>query len=131
MQTHKSFKDFLTQAQAAVDVIEVGEAMKAAADPDVQFVDVRDLPELAALGKIPGAVHASRGMIEFLVDSESPYHNELFAGDKKFILYCMSGGRSLLAAHRMKEMGFDRVCSLSGGLKAWLEAGGETEAVEK
>ncbi len=131
MKTRKSFKDFLAEAQNTVDVVEVSRAMGMVGDPGVQFIDVRDRQELVALGRIPGAEHASRGMLEFLVDPESPYHNEVFAADAKFVLYCMSGGRSLLAARRMQEMGVENVCSLSGGLKAWLEAGGETESVEE
>ena len=131
MKTRKSFKDFLAEAQKAVKTVEASGAVEMIGDPGVQFIDVRDRQELVAMGRIPGATHASRGMLEFLVDPESPYHNDVFAADKKFVLYCMSGGRSLLAAHRMKEMGVENVCSLSGGFKAWLEAGGETETVEE
>ena len=127
----KSFKEYLAEAEAMVSSIEVSEAMEMAGAPGIQFIDVRDRQELVGMGCIPGATHASRGMIEFLVDPGSPYHNKIFAGDKKFVVYCMSGGRSALAAHRMKEMGIDKVCTLSGGLKAWLAAGGEVESVEE
>ncbi len=119
----------MVAAERSVETIDVKEAMSLAADPQVQFVDVRDYSELVAMGCIPGAEHASRGMIEFLVDPQSPYHNKIFSSGKRFVLYCMSGGRSLLAAHRMQEMGVESVCSLGGGLKAWLEAGGSTEEV--
>ena len=131
MTARKGFKDFMAEAQNSVNVIDVAEAIEMVDDPGVQFIDVRDRTELVAMGCIPGAVHASRGMLEFLVDPESPYHNKVFAADKKFVLYCMSGGRSLLAARRMQEMGIENVASLAGGLKAWLEVGGETELVEE
>ena len=131
MKTRKSFKDYMAEAQRSVDVIDAAKAMEMAANPRVQFIDVRDRQELVATGCIPDAEHASRGMLEFLVDPESPYHNKIFAQDKEFVLYCMSGGRSTLAAHRMQEMGIERVHSLAGGLKAWLEAGGETQTVEE
>lgn len=131
MKTRKSFKDYMKEAQSTVNVVNVAEAMEMLKSPDVQFIDVRDWSELAAIGRIRGAEHASRGMIEFLVDPESPYHNDIFSSDKEFVLYCKSGGRSVLAASRMQEMGFEKVHSLEGGLKAWLEAGGETEAVEE
>ena len=130
MNTGKSFKDFMAEARRSVKTIDVNEAMSLTADSQVRFIDVRDYSELVAMGRIPGAEHASRGMLEFLVDPQSPYHNKLFSSDKQFVLYCMSGGRSLLAAHRMQEMGIENVRSLDGGMKAWLEAGGDTEEVE-
>ena len=129
MKKSKSFRDFMTEAQRSVETIDVKEAISLIADPQVQFIDVRDRAELVAMGRIPGAEHASRGMLEFLVDPQSPYHNEVFSSGKQFVLYCMSGGRSLLAAHRMQEMGLENVCSLDGGMKAWLEVGGNTEEV--
>src|SRR5690606_18958113 len=93
---------------------------------DAVFVDVRDAPELAG-GRIPGAVHASRGMLEFLIDPESPYHKQVFAEPKEFIFYCKSGARSALAAQSAQEMGLARVATIEGGLNAWEEGGGEVE----
>lgn len=120
----------MQEANDQVESLPVHEAMQLLADSKVQFIDVRDSSELKESGKIAGAEHASRGMLEFLIDPESPYHNKIFAQDKKFIVYCASGGRSALAAHRMKEMGLDNVCTLAGGLKAWAIAGGELEDFE-
>ena len=121
----------MRDAEHAVDAVDVAQAMEMAQDRKIQFVDVRDYQELVAMGQIRGAAHASRGMLEFLVDPESPYYNKLFTDDKEYVVYCMSGGRSALAAHRMREMGFEKVHTLAGGLKAWLEAGGEIESVEE
>ena len=130
VQIKKSYRDFVAEAVNVVDVVDINEVKQDIDDPDVLFVDVRDRSELLEHGKIQGAQHASRGMLEFLVDPGSPYHNKVFAQDKKFILYCMSGGRSTLAAYRMKEMGFDKVATLDGGFKGWKEAGGKIETIE-
>lgn len=78
------------------------------------FVDLRDIRELQREGKIPGAFHAPRGMLEFWVDPESPYH-------------CAGGWRSALAAQTAQRMGLEPVCHIEGGFKAWLEAGGAVE----
>ena len=123
----KGFKQFMQEANDQVESMPVSEAMKLVSDPKVQFLDVRDRSELIDSGKITGAEHASRGMLEFLIDPESPYHNKIFDQDKKFVVYCASGGRSALAAHRMQEMGVDNVCTLVGGLKTWVLEGGELE----
>jgi rhodanese-related sulfurtransferase len=95
----------------------------------VVFIDVRDLPELERDGKIPGAVHASRGSLEFYADPQSPVHIDVFASGQKLILYCASGGRSALATQRLQEMGLHRVAQISGGMKAWKAANGPVEAV--
>jgi len=97
----KGFKRLLAEANDAIVTYTPAEAQALLGDESVVFVDVRDLPELKREGKIPRAVHASRGMLEFLVDPESPYHKPVFASDKKFLLYCASGGRSALAAQRL------------------------------
>src|SRR6266576_2592447 len=87
-------------------------------------VDVRDAPEVSASGKIAGAVNVSRGMLEFRVDPDSPYHDKNFDKEKTVILYCASGGRSALAGKVLKDMGYDKVYNV-GGFKDW------TGAVEK
>ncbi len=96
---------------------------------DVVFIDIRDLPELEQAGKIPGAIHASRGMLEFFADPESPYHKDVFVSGKKLLLYCASGGRSALAAQRLQEMGLNSVAHVGGGIKAWKDAGGPVQPV--
>ena len=123
----KGFKQLLSEANAAVVTYTPAEAMAFLNHDDVIFVDIRDTPELDQDGKIPSAVHASRGMLEFLVDPESPYHNPIFASGKKFLLYCASGGRSAFAAQRMTEMGLAPVAHMGGGLKGWKAANGPIE----
>jgi rhodanese-related sulfurtransferase len=88
-----SVKEMLAAANAAVPRIGHEEAAALIAGGDVLVVDVRDAPELQASGKVVGAVHASRGMLEFRADPESPYHDPAFAPDRTVILYCASGGR--------------------------------------
>jgi rhodanese-related sulfurtransferase len=119
----KGFKQLLGEANQVVLTYTPAEAKSLLSDTRVVFVDVRDTPELERDGKIPGALHASRGMLEFLVDPESPFHKPLFASGKKFLFYCASGGRSALAAKTAQEMGLEQVAYISGGIKAWKEAG--------
>jgi rhodanese-related sulfurtransferase len=89
-------------------------------------VDVRDAPEVDKSGKVAGAVHVSRGMLEFRADPESPYHDKNFAKDKPVIVYCASGGRSALAGKVLKDLGYDRVFNL-GAFKDWAESGGAVD----
>ena len=119
----KGFKQLLQEANAAIVTYTPEEALPKVADSNYVFVDIRDQPELVRDGIIPAAVHASRGMLEFLVDPESPYHNPVFAEDKQFVLYCASGGRSAFAAQRLQEMGLS-VSHMSGGLKGWKAING-------
>jgi rhodanese-related sulfurtransferase len=84
-------------------------------------LDVRDAPEVAASGKVAGALHVSRGMLEFRADPESPYHDKNFDKDKAVILYCASGGRAALAGKLLKDMGYDKVYNV-GGFKDWTGA---------
>jgi len=87
---------------------------------------VRDAPEVEKSGKVAGAVHVSRGMLEFRADPESQYHDKNFAKDKTVILYCASGGRSALGGKVLKDMGYDRVYNL-GAFKDWAESGGSID----
>ena len=93
---------------------------------DVLLVDVRDAPEVEKTGKIAGAVHVSRGMLEFRADPESPFHDKSFAKDRTILLYCASGGRSALSGKALKDMGFEQVYN-AGGFKEWAEAGGAVD----
>lgn len=121
-----SVKELLAAANAAVPRIGRDEAKELMAGGDVLVVDVRDAPELQAAGKVKGAVHVSRGMLEFKADPESPYHDPAFAKDKTVLVYCASGGRSALAGKALKDLGYKDVRNL-GGFKDWAEGGGEVE----
>jgi rhodanese-related sulfurtransferase len=123
----KSAKELVAEANARVKTISAQEAIALLKDPDTVFVDVRDSAELQRDGKIPGAVHVNRGMLEFAIDPTPPYHNPVFSSGKKVVLYCALGGRSALAADTAQKMGLSGVASLGGGFKAWKEAAGPTE----
>ena len=124
-------KKLIAEAEKHIDAISVDEAEGMLEDENVVFVDIRDVRELWREGKLPGAAHAPRGMLEFWVDPDSPYHREMFAEDKKFVFYCASAWRSALATNTVKQMGMDNVCHMAGGFTAWKEAEKPIEAVEK
>ena len=124
----KGYKQLVAEANSVIETIQAAEAMEQLSSEEVTFIDIRELPELERDGKIPGAVHAPRGSLEFFADPESPSHKEVFTSGKKLILYCASGLRSALAAQRLQEMGLHRVAHVGGGMKAWKEANGPVEA---
>lgn len=124
MPMKKGYKQLLEEANSRIETIPTGEAVKLHGDPDTLFVDIRDVRELERDGTIPGAFHAPRGMLEFWVDPESPYHKDVFASGKRFVLYCASGWRSALATDRLREMGLERVAHIEGGFSGWKLAGG-------
>jgi rhodanese-related sulfurtransferase len=119
-------KQMLEAANAAVPRITAARARELIAKGNTLVVDVRDAPELAQSGKISGALHVSRGMLEFRADPESPYHDKNFTKDKTVLVYCASGGRSALAGKVLKEMGYPEVYNL-GAFKDWAESGGAIE----
>src|SRR3990172_7571078 len=97
MQLKKGVKHLLAEANAEIETIGAAEAIKLRDDADVVIVDLRDPRERDRDGYIPGAFHAPRGMLEFWIDPESPYHKEIFASGKSFIFYCNGAWRSALA----------------------------------
>ncbi|MBV1889483.1 MAG: rhodanese-like domain-containing protein [Gammaproteobacteria bacterium] len=127
----KSIKTLVADAQALIETISAEEAITLAQQEDVELIDIRDIRELHREGKIPGANHSPRGMLEFWVDHESPYHKPLFASGKRFILYCASGWRSALATRALQEMGLKPICHIEGGFNGWKQAGGDVEQVER
>ena len=123
-----SVKELLADANAAVPRISREEATALMERGDVLVLDVRDAPELQAGGKVPGAKHVSRGMLEFRADPDSPYHDEAFDRDRTVIVYCASGGRLALAGKTLRDLGYRDVRNL-GGFKDWAEGGGPVEPV--
>jgi rhodanese-related sulfurtransferase len=121
----KGYKQLVAEATESVDTYSTADAIERFNDDDVMFVDVRDTAERLEHGEIPGSIHASRGMLEFHIDPESPYFIEEFGAEKEFLFHCAVGSRSVLAAQRAKEMGLDRVANIEGGFNAWKEAGGQ------
>lgn len=121
----KSAKELVEAANAVVPRVSAAEAQELIAKGAL-VVDVRDAPEVEKTGKVAGAVHIPRGMLEFRADPESPYHDPHFAKDKTVILYCASGGRSALSGQALKELGYDQVYNL-GGFSDWADSGGAVE----
>jgi rhodanese-related sulfurtransferase len=119
----KTAKELVEAANAVVPKITPGQAQEMIASGNTLVVDVRDAPEVEQSGKVAGAVHVPRGMLEFRADPESPYHDQNFAKDKTVILYCASGGRSALSGQALKELGYTDVYNM-GAFKDWAEAGG-------
>lgn len=131
MTSRIGFKELIAKAEEAIETISAEEAIKKAEDPNVVIVDLRDIRELTREGKIPGAFHMPRGMLEFWIDPESPYYKPIFSEDKQFVFHCNKGWRSALATATAKMMGLENTCHIAGGYTAWLEAGGPTEEVKK
>lgn len=123
----KSAKDSVKEAMASVAAISAEEALSLVGSPDHIFVDLRDGTEQAKTGIIPGAVASSRGMMEFHIDPESPAQKPEFNQDRTYVFYCASGGRSAMAAKVAMEMGLSPVVNLTGGVGAWMRAGGRLE----
>lgn len=131
MELKKGYRALVDEAMAQVTTYSVDEARARLGDASVQFVDVRDVRELEREGVVPGAVHAPRGMLEFWVDPESPYHRPVFAEDKEFVLFCAAGWRSALATKTLQDMGLPRVAHIEGGFTAWKAAGAPVEEKPK
>ena len=123
----KTVKDMLADANASVEKIDYARATSLIADGAL-VLDIRDAPEVEVTGKVAGAVHVSRGMLEFRADAATPYHNPEFKTDRPVILYCASGGRAALSGKLLQEMGYTQVYNM-GGFKDWAEAGGAVEQI--
>ena len=125
------FRALVDQAEREIETLSVDEARKLHGSGDVVFVDLRDPREREREGKMPGAFHCTRGMLEFWIDQASPYHKPVFAEDKKFVFFCAGGLRSALAAQTAHRMGLKPVAHIKGGFGAWKKAGGPVEPPEE
>ncbi len=131
MPITKGYRQLVDEAMAQVRTYTVDEVRARLDDPKVQVVDIRDIRELND-GTVRGALHAPRGMLEFWVDPESPYHRPVFADEgKEFILFCGLGWRSALATKALQDMGMQNVAHIDGGWTAWRDAGAPTETLEE
>ena len=124
------YKALVDAAEREVETLAIEDAIKLAGRTDVVLVDIRDIRELQREGKVPGAFHCPRGMLEFWIDPESPYHKPKFAEDKRFVFFCAGGLRSALAAQIAQRMGLKPVAHIQGGFGAWKTAGGPVLAPE-
>jgi rhodanese-related sulfurtransferase len=122
----KGYKALLAEANAAIRTLNVSEAAALHGHDDVVFVDLRDPRELEREGRMPGAFHCPRGMLEFWIDPESPYAKPVFQEDKTFVFFCAGGWRSALAAKTAQDMGLKPVAHIEGGFGAWKAQGAPT-----
>jgi rhodanese-related sulfurtransferase len=123
MALRKGFRQMVDEAKARIKTISLEEARSRHERGDAVFVDLRDVRELERDGMIPGAFHCPRGMLEFWIDPDSPYHKDVFASDREFVFYCNGAWRSALATDVAQQMGLGRVCEMDGGFTAWKEKG--------
>ena len=121
------YKALCESAEREIETLPTEAAVKLAGRADTVLVDIR---ELQREGRVPGAFHCPRGMLEFWIDPASPYHKPVFAQDKKFVFFCAGGLRSALAAQTAQRMGLKPVAHIKGGFGAWKKAGGPVQAPE-
>ena len=117
------FRALVDAAEREIETLSVDEAAKLHGSDGVVFVDIRDPRELEREGRMPGAFHCTRGMLEFWIDPASPYHKPIFAEDKKFVFFCAGGWRSALAAKTAHDMGMKPVAHIRGGFGEWKKSG--------
>lgn len=129
MKLKTGYQALLEAAVAEIETISPAEANELMGDENVQFVDIRDIRELQREGKVPGALSATRGMLEFWIDPDSPYYKEIFGSGARFVFYCQSGWRSALATQTVQQMGLPQVCHIDGGFRAWVDAGYPVETL--
>ncbi len=127
----KGYRELLDEANAEIEGISPEEAVQLLGGEDCLLIDLRDPRELEREGRIPGARHVTRGMLEFWIDPESPYHKPFFASGKTFVFFCASGWRSALATKTAQDMGLSPVKHIVGGFTAWKKAGLPTEPGDK
>ena len=120
-------KDLVAEAKTRITTLSVEEARAKAEAGEALLVDIRDPRELAREGRIPGAFHAPRGMLEFWIDPASPYHKEALATDKTLVLFCASAWRSALSVQTLQDMGVENIAEIEGGFGAWRKAGAPVE----
>lgn len=126
-----SAAQMVADARARIEEVETADLIARIGDPNLVVVDIRDIRERQRSGFIPGSFHAPRGMIEFWVDPESPYHKSIFSEPgKTFVFHCASGWRSALTVATLQDMGFS-AAHLKEGFSTWAEKGGPVEEVTK
>ena len=123
----RAVKDLVAEAKTRITSLSVEDARARAEAGEALLVDIRDVRELHKLGRIPGAFHAPRGMIEFWIDPDSPYHKPALATDRALVLFCASAWRSALTVDALQNMGVDNIAEIEGGFSAWEEAGAPIE----
>jgi rhodanese-related sulfurtransferase len=125
------YEALIEAARREIEEITPEQLQEMLAEGNVLVVDVRDIRELEREGRIPGSLHAPRGMLEFWIDPASPYFRKEFGEERRFVFHCALDWRSALSTQTVQRMGLENAMHLKGGFKAWKEAGGPVEIVEK
>ena len=128
--TIKSSKELVNDALKEIKTISHSDASKLHKDGSCNLIDIRDVRELEKEGRVEGSLHIPRGMLEFWIDPDSPYHKDIFNQNKKYVFYCAAAGRSALAAKAAQDMGLNPVSHLEGGFAAWKKSGNPIETKE-
>lgn len=126
----RSVDSMVAEAKARIETMPVAAARAAAEAGEILLVDIRDIRELDRDGRIPGAFHAPRGMLEFWIDPASKYHKPALATDRKLVVFCAAAARSALAVAALTDMGVENIAELDGGFTGWRDAGGPVERRE-
>ena len=114
-----SSTELVNKALSEIKTISTDEAHSKMKEDKSNLIDIRDIRELQNEGKVEGAVHIPRGMLEFWLDPESAYFKQgKLDLDKEMVLFCAGGLRSALAAKSLKDMGFEKVSHIDGGFGA-------------
>lgn len=119
----KSVMDMVKHAKSGIENLTPDQVAAELSNSNTILFDLRESEELVQNGRIPGSVHAPRGMVEFYADPTTPYYRPEFHTNKRLIFHCAGGGRSALTVAALKEMGYENIAHLDGGIKAWKEAG--------
>ena len=122
--------DLVAAAEREIENLPIKDAIALHASGNATFVDLRDIRELNRDGRVPGAFHCPRGMLEFWIDPKSKYYKPVFGADRKFVFFCAAGARSALATQTARRMGLKPVAHIAGGFGAWKAAGGPIETPE-
>jgi len=124
-------KQMVDEATREIETIPTRDAFALVERDDTVLVDIRDVREIRREGRIPGAFSCPRGMLEFWIDPDSPYHKPIFAEDKRFVFFCAGAMRSALAAQTAQRMGLKPVAHIEGGFSKWKKDGGPVEMDER
>ena len=119
----KPIGQLVAEAKQRIENVTVDQLKAELAGGGIQLLDIRDVRERQKLGWIPGSLHVPRGMLEFWLDPTSPYYSGKVDPEKRIVLYCAGGGRSVLATDVLREMGFPHVANFETGFNSWKAAG--------
>ena len=115
--------EHVAELSNSIENLEVEDLKKELAGGDILLLDLREIQELVDQGTVPGAKHCPRGMLEFWADVNSPYSRDWFEENKRTVVFCAGGGRSVYAVKALEDMGFTNVAHLKPGFGGWKAAG--------